>query len=213
MRLQVLQVLQTLTGITVDSPSATAVAPKQLPYLGLNMGIERKVSAARSMPTFTTMITLEIVGRVSATTKEAAQDALEALGYSVEQGVMACVALVQMLQQIAGVTTSTEISGEGSAYNAAFEMSVDCECFEAFDPTQIAPAVYPPLEGVNLHLDTQRPFDANGIYSGTPFPEAIPAAPRTTGFPVIGRAGKGKANRGSHGRHDGSMRRAGRLYT
>lgn len=182
LRLAALPVLEALTGVTVDCPPVLATPPKKLPYVGLRCGTERKVgSVTQQLPTFTTTVTLEVIARVSATTKEAAQTDIEALGYRVEQAVLSLVALTTLLQKVSAVTTVTEISGEGSAYQAGVEMSFDCEVFEVFDPTIINSDNYPRLEGVNVHVDAGRPFDKDGIYLDPPFPDAVAPAPRTSG--------------------------------
>lgn len=182
LRLAVLAVLQTLPGVSVvDSPPATSTQPKQMPYIGLRCGNERKVSAEKQMAEFTTTSTLEILVRVSATSAQAVQDAVEDLANSIELAVFGAPSVIALVQQIAGVTSTTEISGEASAYQAETLISVDCELFEVFDPTVIAPANYPAFEGVNVHVDAGRPYDANGVYLNPPFPDSVTPAPRTAG--------------------------------
>lgn len=182
LRLAVLAVLQALPGITtVESPPATSTQPKEMPYIGLRCGTERKGSFEKQMPEFTTTATLEILVRAAATTREAAQDAIEALANAIELAVFGAPSVIKMLQQVAGVTSTTEINGEGSAYQAETLISIDCEFVEVFDPTVIAPANYPPLEGANVHVDTVHPFDKNGVYLNLPFPASVTPAPRTAG--------------------------------
>lgn len=170
-----------LTGVTVESPPTTATAPDQMPYVGLRCGPERKVSAAKQLPEFTTTCTLEILGRTSAATQESAQDQIEDLANRIELAVFGAPSLIKLLQQISNVASNTEINGEGSLYQAEVQISIDCELFEVFDPTVIAPTNYPGLAGVNVHVDAVRPFDANGIYAPLPFPDSVAPAPRTAG--------------------------------
>jgi hypothetical protein len=182
LRLQVLQVLETLTGYTVKSPFTLPTAPKSLPFIGLRNGVERKQSIAKSGPAFTTTVTLEVAARVSASTEEDAQDMLEAVGQALEAAVLAAPDFVRMLQQIASVTTQTEISGEGSTFLGELLMQVDCECYEEYDPTVIDPGSYPGLQNMQINVDTIRPFDAQGTYVprfGDGYP--IAAAPRLAG--------------------------------
>lgn len=182
MRLAVLAALRTLPGITtVESPPATATQPKEMPYIGLRCGSERKASQAKQLPTFTTTATIEILIRAAAATKEAVQDAIEALANSVELAVFGAPTVVALMQQAANVTSSTEISGEGSQYQAETLISIDFEMFETFEPAVIAPANYPAFEGVNVHVDAGRPYDANGVYLDPPFPDSVEPAPRTAG--------------------------------
>jgi hypothetical protein len=169
-----------LTDVTIESPPVTPTAPKQLPYAGVRCGTERKAAEGKRLPKFTTTATLEVVARVSAPTKEAAQDAIEYLGARIEVALFGSAALVALVQQM-NVTTTTEISAEGSTYLGGIEMAVDCELYEVFDPVLLNPDDYPALQGVNLHVDTARPFDANGIYAASPFPDSVTPAPRTSG--------------------------------
>ncbi len=183
LRLAALAALEAIPNIaSVECPPVTATAPAQMPYIGLRCGIERKVgSVQQQLATFTTTVTLEVLARVSANTAAAAQDAIEALALQVELAVLGLVTLLKKLQKVAGVTTTTEINGEGSAYQAGVEMSFDCELFEVFSPPVINPADYPPLEGIDVHIDAVRPYDANGIYSAPAFPSSVVPAPRTSG--------------------------------
>jgi hypothetical protein len=158
----------------------------------LRVAAERKDSVVKQMPEFTTSVTLDIGLRVQGATAEVAQDALEALGYQVEQALFTHYGLVGMLQQIGGVDVDVEISSEGREHFGGAHVRVNCELFEAFDPTAVAPALttWPPvvpatvaLQTAGIHLDMDAPFDASGTY--TPSPDAplyTPTpAPRTTG--------------------------------
>ena len=182
LRLAALPALQALPGVTVECPPVTSTAPNQMPYVGLRCGTERKVGAVtQQLATFTTTVPLEVLARVSATTAEAAQDAIEDLAYRIEQAVCGLVPLLNLLQKISGITTTTEINGEGSAYQAGVEMSFDCELFEEFEPVLINPGNYQPLQGIDMHVDAGRPYDANGVYLDSPFPDSVTPAPRTSG--------------------------------
>lgn len=179
-RVAALAALNSLVGVTVESPPATATAPRQLPHVGLRCGTERKVAEGKRLAKFTTTAPLEVIARVSSSTKEGAQDDLEALAARIEVALFGSVDLVGLVQQM-NVTTTTEISAEGSTFLGGMEMSIDCELYEVFDPVQLNPDSYPALQGVNVHVDTQRPFDANGIYAATPFPDSVAPPPRTSG--------------------------------
>ncbi|MGN6518657.1 MAG: hypothetical protein ACTHK2_04445 [Dokdonella sp.] len=181
LRTQVQQVVQTLTGLTVASPGVRPIAPREKPYCSLRTGLERKASGARAMPTFTTTTTLELSLFVAGSTDVDAQDQLEAWGQQVEQAVLAAPAFVQVLQQVAAITSEMRISDAGEAFEGELHMAIECETFEAFDPTVIDPAAYPQLLQMGVHVDTVRPFDANGVYLDPPFPDAVAPAPRTAG--------------------------------
>ena len=191
-RLAALDALQSIPGLTVQSPGDWAIPPSALPAALLRVVSERKDSVVKQMPEFTTTVTLEIQLRTQATTAAAAQDAIEALGYAVEQALFTNYALVGMCQQIGSVDTDIEITAEGGQHIAGVTMKVDCEVFEAFDPTAVAPPLTPwpvvppatvPLTSAGIHLDMDAPFDPSGTY--TPSADAPPytptPAPRTTG--------------------------------
>ncbi len=92
--LSVLEGLMATAGVAVvESPPATATQPKQMPYIGLRCGIERKIAAiaaSSSWPIFTTRAFARGAwqARVSAATKESAQDGIEALGFAIEQSAV-----------------------------------------------------------------------------------------------------------------------------
>lgn len=181
LRLQMKQVLETLTGYTIESPFVLATPPRKLPYVGLRCGLDRKESVAKSAPAFTTSTTLEVSARLSAGTPEDAQDAIEDLGYVLEQACLAAPEFVSLLQQIASVTSTTDISGEGSTFVAELLMSVDCECYEEYDVVAIDPDRYPQLLEMDLHVDMKNVADPTGVYAYAPFPAAVTPAPRVAG--------------------------------
>lgn len=177
LRLAVKAALQAIDGITFESPPTTATAPKQLPYIGLRCGPDRKVGwGKQQLAKFTTTSTMEILARASATTQEGAQDAIESLVALIEDAVFRNVAVLKQISAIPNVNSNTEISGEGSQYQAECQISIDFEMAEVFYP-----APPPAFEGVNLHVDAGRPFDASGTYTGSPFPASVDPAPRTAG--------------------------------
>lgn len=191
LRLAVVAELQKLvTGVTVQSPGNLAVPNEKLPVLRVSVPGERKQSIQRGMPEFNTTCTLQVIGELQGDTPEAAQDAIEDLGYRVETAILNGYWIVAMVQQFASITTDTELKSEGREHLAGFRMLIECELYESFDPTVPAPdgttwplddPVLRPFQGVNLHVDTAAPFDATGTYPPSPFPGAVPDAPRTTG--------------------------------
>ncbi len=181
LRLAAKQAISAFTGVTVESPGDWESQPVNMPSIKLRCPMERKQSLARTMPEFTTTVTLELLARVVADTEDAAQDAIEALGQAIEQAVFGSVALVRLCQQFSTVTTETDISADGKKHFGGIKLSIDCELFESFDPTEINPADYPAAQKVAVHVDTAQPFDATGIYPSPAFPASVPPAPRTTG--------------------------------
>lgn len=176
LRLTAKAVLEVLTGISVDSPGDWKVKPSRLPNIRLRVPSERKASVTKTIPEFTTTVSLEIMAILQAKTAEAAQDQIDALGVIIESAFFRAPTLVQMCQQFSTVSTQVEITAEGVQHEAQMLMTVDCEMFEDFEPRG-----FPALEMIDVHLDLLRPFDPSGTYPDPPFPASVTAAPRTTG--------------------------------
>jgi len=176
-----LAVVQAITGITVESPGDWETAPARCPNIKLRAPGERKVSVTRTLPEFTTTVTLELMLTVEDATAASAQDALDDLCQQLEACFFSAQPLVQLCQQFPTVTTTVDISSDGKRHVARAVMRVDCETFEAFDPTEISPADYPALQRMDVHVDTGAPFDPGGAYTDPPFPDAVTPAPRTAG--------------------------------
>lgn len=179
LRLLTVAAVQQITGVTVLSPGDWETPPKNLPEIKVRVPSDRKVSTAKSAPTFTTTVTAEILVRVSGATDVAALDAIEALGAQIEDALFGMVSLISIIQQIASVTTQTLVTADGASHIGASLMSVDFEVFEAFDPSTLA--ALPALQQILVNVDTARPFDAVGTYASPPFPGSVNPAPRTVG--------------------------------
>ncbi|MGF6792769.1 hypothetical protein [Paraburkholderia sp. 35.1] len=178
------------TPVTIQSPGDWSLPDGILPVIVVRTSGETKNSVNRGMPEFTTGCTLEVKAAVLATTASAAQDAIEALWYSVEQALFTDWSLVRIVQQFASVDTALEIRADGSRHIAGIAAAIQCEFFEAFDPTAAAPTpgAWPadpappaPFESIDIHVDTGAPFDPSGTYPNPPFPDAVTPAPRTQG--------------------------------
>lgn len=176
--------------VTVLSPGNWPTPQEKLPAVLVKVPTEQKQSLNKGMPEFTTTITLQVEGRLEGATPEDAQDAIEDLGYQVEEAILKGYWIGRVVQQFASVSTDVEINSESKTHIAGFRMVFACETFEGFDPTVTAPdgTTWPPadpvivaLQGVDVHEDAASPFDASGTYTGSDFPQAVTPAPRTTG--------------------------------
>jgi hypothetical protein len=175
--------------VLVQSPGDWSIPASLLPVVIVRTGAETKTSTQRGMPTFTTSCTLEVKATIEAITALAAQDAIEALWFSVERALLTDYSLVGMLQQFAGIDSVLEIRAEGSRHLAGIAAAFHCEYFESFDPFDAIPApqTWPVVttpgvfESIDIHVDTGAPFDADGTYPNPPFPDSIAPAPRTSG--------------------------------
>ena len=181
LRLAAKTAIEALTGVTVASPGDWETAPAKIPEIKLRCGGDQKARIASSAPNFTTTVTLEILATVEGATAEAAQDALEALGARLEDVVFGCLPLIRIVQQIAGVSTKSEITSRGGPHIGRQQMWVQLETFESFNPIDIDPSLAAAINDMRVHVDTASPFDGAGTYTSLPFPDAVAAAPRTTG--------------------------------
>lgn len=170
--------------VTIDSPGDWSSQPEKMPALMLRTPRVSKEALVRGPPEFTTTVAIEIETRVWANSGPAAQDAIEAFDYLVEQALFTNHDLVAMVQQFA-VDQDTEIESAGRVHNAGTKWLIRCELVEVFDPIEDAPAalqpVAVPFEGMNIHADLTNLYDRLGAYLNAPFPTAIQPAPRTSG--------------------------------
>lgn len=185
LRTSVANLLTAVTGIQAECPGAFDTAPKDVAGLGevkVRSGNESKVSIAKSGVGTTTTSTVDLLARCSAATAEAAQAALDNLMRLVEAAIFAAPSLIKDVQQVAQVRSEFRVEEEGEVYWAACGMAIDFEVYEEWDPVLITPDNFPALEGIDLYLDTVKPFDAQSTYTSS-FPGSypVPPAPRETG--------------------------------
>lgn len=100
----------------------------------VNAPNDSKASWGRQEPSFTTTVTVTVQGRLQRFTNKEAQTAIDALRYQVEKAIFTNFDLNQAIQQISSVTTSTDINAEGKYHIGAFNMSLQFEVPEVFDP-------------------------------------------------------------------------------
>jgi len=177
---------------TIDSPGDWNTPPEKLPAVLMRSGRGRRDSLTKGMAEFNTAIVIEIEARVEAATAAAAQDAIEALAYAVENAIFTDYNVIGMVQQVTSVDEEIEITSEGKRHLGGIKMAITFEMVEMFDPG-IAPqtqTTWPAVEAAivtlasaGIHLDLAGTFDATGTY--TPPADSPPytpvAAPRTTG--------------------------------
>lgn len=189
-RLAAVAALTTLNLKLISPGDLPTQGAAKMPEIKVRTEGDTKISKTRSMPEFDTTVHLIVEIKVTATTEEATQDALELLCYNVEQALLTNYALIGASQQVASIATSSAISSEGRQHFGEALMRVDVETFEAFDPTATPPlaTTWPlvtdpidPLTSMGIHLDMADPYDPNGTYTGTLFPSSVTPAPRTTG--------------------------------
>lgn len=182
-----------LPDVYVYTPGDWNTPAPKLPAIKLRTPRDAKQAMIRGMPQFTTTVTLELEAAAAPATKgDDAQDAIEALSFSIEQALMLYGPLVAISQKFPSVTTEIEVSADGQQHFGALKMMLEVEGFEVFDPTAAPvpaapwpPAVEPivPLESLGVHADLQNIYSTAGTF--TPSPDAPPytptPAPRTSG--------------------------------
>jgi hypothetical protein len=198
-RLMRLAVVAALTGanlkvngvdVGVQSPGDWTFQIDDLPAIAVRTGRESKASEARTQPQFTTTTTVELKAAVSATTAEAAQDALEQLWFDVESAILKNYSIVGASQQVTSIDSVQEISAEGQVHVAGITAAFAFECYEVFDPVQPDPALttWPvkapaavTINQVTLDADLANVVDPTGTYPSPLFPQSVTPAPRTAG--------------------------------
>lgn len=163
-------------GGRIECPGDWTTPPDIFPAILLRAVRDRKDGIAKSQPDFTTTVMLELEARIEAVSAEAAQDAIEALGYNIEQALFTNYGLNVIIQQFVSVDTETEISAEGKRHLGGLKMTIALELFEAFEP-----AITASLTSIGIHADMGNLFDPLGTYLNPPFPSAVQPAPRTSG--------------------------------
>jgi hypothetical protein len=207
LRMAIQTILAVLTGVETQSPGDWDTPSEQLPELKVRGVNGRKTSIARGPAGYTSVIGIEVLARVGGDTAEAAQDALEALGCTVEDAVMSAPALLQWLQQIATVSSETSITAAGRQHVGEMRWMFDCETFETFERFDVVPEEFVVLQRMLLNIDTIKPFDPGvasasapsnvispvasalivsgsgsaGTYPNPPHPETVLPAPRVSG--------------------------------
>lgn len=170
-------------GVMVASPGIWPTQQSKLPWVGVRVPDEAKEGKGPNQPAFDTTISLEVEGRISATTDTAAQDAIEGLGYAIEMAILCNVATIQIIQQVVSVNSTIEITADGKQHFGAVKMIWSFQVYEVFDPTITPQGTLDALTSMGIHLDMLAPYDPTGAY--TPSTDAPPytptTAPRTSG--------------------------------
>ncbi len=107
----------------------------KLPSIMVKAPTERKESAVRGVPSFTTVATIALLIRATGANSQAVEATLETLCGQVEQAVLSAGSAVQLLiQQFVSVDTEIRTSSEGGAVVGDAIMQIACEFFERFPP-------------------------------------------------------------------------------
>lgn len=156
-RLAVLAALQGAgLGCQIESPGDWTTPPEKLPAILMRATADRKQGAMPGQSEFTTSVTIQIEARIEAGDAGRAQDAIEALSYDIECAVLTNYEVLRIVQQVASVDTTVEISSNGMQHLAGVAMSFAFEVFEFFDPFTQSPnqPVAMPLTEVTITEDS-----------------------------------------------------------
>jgi hypothetical protein len=143
------------TSASVDSPGDWPYPQQKLPAVCVRSSLETKAAVGKKAPDFTTTAELDVRAATFATTGEAAQDALEALWYQVEQAILTDFYVLQLVQSIPTIESAFEIKADAQGHIAGAIGRFRFETFETFDISQstggvIVPSVADPI----VPLDT-----------------------------------------------------------
>lgn len=173
----VLKAAGTLAADRVYSPRDWPVTANVMPALLVDDTAERSQSRGNAgFPAFHTTATISVGGKVEGATVEEAKALLATLRGQIKTAVLSSYTLVGMVEQISAVTTQSAISAEARKHVGELQIDFDFLYPEDFEPT-----ITDTLEGMDIHVDLIAPFDATGTYPDAAFPDAVPAAPRTSG--------------------------------
>lgn len=128
----------------VDSPGDWPYPQASLPAVCVRSPTDGKQGLSKGNTDFTTIVEIDVRAAVSATTAEAAQDALEALWYQIEQAILCDFYVIQLVQKVVSVETAVEIKADGQAHLAGAIARFRFETFETFDiSVPVGPLVAP----------------------------------------------------------------------
>jgi hypothetical protein len=165
-------------GVSIQSPGDISTPLSKLPAILIRAVNESKDSLDVARPEFNASPIVELDVRISASTSEAAQDALEAILFNVQQSLFTNQALTAMGQAVFA-SRSDDYSAEGATHLGVSKLVVTFKAFEYFEPDTALIAV--PLTSMGIHVDSLGTFDPAGTYSNPAFPASVTAAPRTSG--------------------------------
>jgi hypothetical protein len=174
----------TLAGDRVFAPRDWPINSKDMP--ALLVSDEREESRSRGavgFPAFHTTAIITVDGRVEGTVSGDSDAALAAvkaglatLRSQIKTAVLTSYEIVRQVEQIAAVRSQVAVSAETKKHVGELRME-----FAFTYPEDFEPVVTDELQGMDVHVDTIDPFDPTGTYPDPPFPDAVPAAPRTSG--------------------------------
>jgi len=181
-----LQGADTLAGARVYSARTWSTNTGQYPLIYCKAPSEEKESLSRNgPPQFNVVATLKICGRVQVGALPDGQSAalleqqMGALGQQIHVALINNPSIQKLIQRTSFVHTDQAITQEGSKETGEVEVSMGLEFYQGPEDFYDLP-VYD-LDTLGLTVDLVNRFDPAGTYADPPFPDAVNAAPRTSG--------------------------------
>src|SRR5471032_1844846 len=161
---------EVFAGVTIESPGDWDTPPEDLPAILLRAPDDRKVSLSKGQPSFTTTVSIEIEARVSGTTAESAQDAIEALSFAIETALFSNYDLTGAANLVA-CDTRMEITADGRTHFGAARMILQAELPENFDAFKNGDPVE--LMDFGLVFTAGQPYDTTGTHPNPFFASSL----------------------------------------
>ncbi|KAA0547763.1 ATP-binding protein [Citrobacter braakii] len=156
-------VVTALTGKTdagdrVFSPRDWSTAPDMYPVLLVQTPFDHKRAQGRNVPSFTTITTVRITGRIQEYDGETDDDgaikaelALEELRDQVERAVINSYELTRKVQKYAEIRSTINVDADGEAHAGQLIYELDIEYYQG--PEDFFPVQSTPLAGIDIEVE------------------------------------------------------------
>jgi hypothetical protein len=170
----------TLAGANVNFPGVWPTQKQNFPAVIIDVPHDHKDSLLRGQPSFNTTSYIGIEAQIWSTTLLDCKNKTYQLWDQITQAVIGDNAIIKVTQQFPTIDTKAEWNSGTEFFIGHITMMVAMEFYEGpetYDTTAQATGV----NVLGVHVDAANIFDATGTYPATPWPDAVAAAPRTTG--------------------------------
>lgn len=126
------------SAVSVDSPGDWPYQQAKLPAVCVRAPTDNKQSLTKGNTDYTTTVEVDVRAAVSATTAEAAQDAIELLWFQIEQAILQDFYVIELVQNVPSIESTFEIKADAQVHLAGAIGKFRFETFETFDVAQSA---------------------------------------------------------------------------
>lgn len=159
--------------VTVDSPGNWPYPQQALPAVCVRAPGARKESLNKGNTDYTTSVTIEVRAAVTATTAEAAQDALEALELQIEEKILTDFYVLELVQNVTSIETAFDLDAKKSQVPVAGAViRFEFETVEVFQVGQALGTLAPPAEAPPPTTLTEITVDVTQAGSVPPYSPA-----------------------------------------